>query len=263
MKNNGLIITLIILLTIIIFCLIMFLVYCLNGRTNFNIFGFGTKSDNVVFDKAFEMEKINSIEIKQDAGDIIIKETTNDYIQAVIYGNNNDKPKVNLNENKLEIDYSNNKFFTFLSFGVRKNDIVLYIPTSYSNEIKVKNDYGNCEITDLENATVDIDCDAGNVELGKIKNATIKCDCGNIEIDEILNKCNLKSDCGNVSIDKLLINEDSKIKVDLGNVSIKETNDVCIDADVDLGKSNVNRNNLKANVTLKVDCDCGNVNINN
>ena len=31
-------------------------------------------------------------------------------------------------------------------------------------------------MTDLENATVNIDCNAGDVELGKVKNATIKCD---------------------------------------------------------------------------------------
>ena len=38
-------------------------------------------------------------------------------------------------------------------------------------------------MTDLQNASVDIDCDAGDVKLEKIKNATINCDCGNITIN--------------------------------------------------------------------------------
>lgn len=78
---------------------------------------------------------------------------------------------------------------------------------------------------------------------------------GNVEIGEILGKCDIKADCGNIEIDKLLVKEDSNIEANLGNVDIKDTNDVYIDANVDLGKTNINRNNRNSNITLKITCD--------
>ncbi len=265
MKNRGLIITLIILLAITVFLLTMFLVACLTGRTSFGgkLFSFETKSSKIIFDKNFELAEIKNIEIKQDAGDVIFKETANDYIQVVLYGEDEKNAEVSLNNNNLHIDNTHKNGLSFINFGVTKNDIIVYIPASYQNNIKVNNDYGNCEITDLENASVDIDCDAGNVMLGKIKNAKIKCDYGNIEIKEILNRCDLKADCGNIEVDKISIKENSTIKADLGNVNINDTNNVYIDADVDLGKTQINQNNRNAQITLKINCDCGNVTVNN
>lgn len=262
MKNNGLIITAIILLSIVVFLLVMFLVMCLTGRISFGgiMFGMGSKSTNVIYDNQFKLEDIKNIEIREDAGDIIIKETSDDYIKVVLYGDNSNDAKVDLNNGKLDIDNTHKRTRIF---GGRKNEIIIYMPSSYSNEIKVKNDYGNCEITDLENATVNIDCDAGNVEIGKIKNATIKCDYGNIEAEEILNKCEIKANCGNIKIDRISIQDNSSIKADLGNVDINNTNDIYIEADVDLGKTNINNNNRNSNITLKIDCDCGNITINN
>lgn len=266
MKNKGLIITLIIILSIIIFLLVIFLVSYLKGEISFKnrIFNIGSKSTNIIYDRQFELEDIKEIDIKQDAGDILVKETTEDYIKVVLYGENEGDAQVELNNGKLTIDNTHNRrSFVFFNFGVTKNDIIIYVPYNYSNDIKIKNDYGECELTDLENATVNIDCDAGNVELGKIKNATIKCDYGNIEIKEIRNKCDIKADCGNIQIDTISIKENSSIKADLGNIDINNTNDIYIDADVDLGKTNINKNNRNASVTLKVNCDCGNVTINN
>lgn len=262
MKNNGLIITAIILLSIVVFLLVMFLVMCLTGRISFRgiMFGIGSKSTKVIYDNQFKLEDIKNIEIREDAGDIIIKEASEDYIKVVLYGDDSNDAKVDLNNGKLDIDNTHKRTRIF---GGRKNEIIIYMPSSYSNEIKVKNDYGNCEITDLENATVNIDCDAGNVEIGKIKNATIKCDYGNIEAKEILNKCEIKANCGNIKIDRIYIQENSSIKADLGNVDINNTNDIYIEADVDLGKTNINNNNRNSNITLKIDCDCGNITINN
>ncbi|MCI8700374.1 MAG: DUF4097 domain-containing protein [Clostridia bacterium] len=265
MKNKGLIITLIILLSIIIFFLVMFLVSCLRNKTNFisGLISFGSKSTNVIFDEQFELKDIKNIEIKQDAGDIIFKETANDYIQVVIYGKNEKDAQVDLSDGKLNIDCTHKENFQFFNFGGMKTDIIVYIPSNYSNEIKIENDYGKCEMIDLENAIVNIKSDAGDIELGKVKNVTIKCNCGDIEISEILNKCDIKADCGNIKIDKISIQENSTIKSDLGDVYINSTNDIYIDTDVDLGKTKINKNNRKAEITLEINCDCGNITINN
>ena len=264
MKNKGIIITLIILLSIIIFFLVMFLVMCLTGRINKTngILLFGSReSTNIIFDKTYSVEDINNIDIRQDLGDVIFRETSEDNIKVVVYGQNESDVDVNINQNILYIDNTHNKKFTFFSFGIKAKNIVVYIPSTYNKTIKIKNDYGDCEILDLENAIVDIDCDCGNVKLGKIKNANVKCDLGDIEIKEILNKCDIKADCGSVKIDTISIQEDSIIKTDLGDININNTNDIYIEANVDLGKSNVSQNNRNSEITLKINCDCGNVTV--
>ena len=260
MSNKAPIICSIILLSVIIFGLVMFLVtYLCGGKIGF--MSIGAKNNKVICDKEFKLEEIENIDIKQDAGNIILEETTNDEIKVVAYGENEGDIRVDLNNNKLVIDYTRQKRFTFLHFGNIKNDIIVSIPSSYRNEIKIKNDLGNCEISNLENATLDIDCDAGNVEADKIKNAKINCDMGKVVIKEILNKCDIDVNSGSVEITKLSIQENSKIKADLGNVDISETNDIYIEGSVDLGNATINGSNRNSNVTLKIECDCGNINV--
>lgn len=260
MNNKTPIIFLIILLSLLIFALIMFLVVNLTGGKG-RMISIGSKSNKIIYDKTFNIEEIKNIEIKQDAGDITFKETTDDNITVTAYGEEAQDIEVTLNGDKLIVDYTKINRFIFLNFGNIKNDIIINIPSSYSNKIKIANNMGNCYINDLPNATLDIDCDAGNVEAGKIKNANIKCNLGQVEIGEILNKCDIKVDSGNVEIEKLIVNENSKISADLGNIEIKETNNINIEANVDLGKTNINGNNRNSQVTLELECDCGNINV--
>lgn len=260
MNNKTPIIFLIILLSLLIFALVMFLVVNLTGGKG-RIISIESKSNEIIYDKTFNIEEIKNIEIKQDAGDITFKETSNNNITVTAYGEEAQDIEVTLNGDKLTVDYTKKNKFIFFNFGNIKNDIIVYIPANYEGTIKIKSNMGNCEIENLEKATINVDCDAGNVEAGKIKNANIKCDLGGVEIEEILNKCDIEVDSGNVEIEKLFINENSKIKVDLGNANINETNDIYIDAKVDLGKANISGNNRNSEVVLKIECDCGNINV--
>lgn len=262
MSNKTPIVFLIILLTVIIFCLVIGLVKCLCGG-KLEILNISEKNSKVIYEKEFDLNNIENINIKQDVGDVVIKETSNNNIKVIAYGEDDRDIIVDLNDNSLKVDYTKQKKFVFFNFRNFKNDIIIYIPSSYNNEIKIKSDLGNCKIDNLENATLDIDCDAGNVEIEKIKNAKVKCDLGQVEIKEISNKCDIDVDSGNVKIEKLFIQEDSKIKADLGNVDINEINDIYIDANVDLGKLNISSNNRNSDIKLKIECNCGNINIGN
>ena len=261
MSNKTPIIFSIILLTIIIFCLVIFLVtYLCGGKISF--INMGERNSKVIYEKEFPLEDVKNIEIKQDMGNVIVKEATNDKMQVIAYGEKEEDIQVDFNHDKLAINGTTQKRITFFSFGNVKNDIIVYIPSSYSNEIKITNDLGNCEISNLENVTLlDIDCDAGNIEADKIKNAKIKCDMGQVMIKEIENKCDISVDSGNIEIEKLSIQEDSKIRTDLGNVDIREINDIYIDSSVDLGNATINGSNRGSNVTLKIECDCGNIKV--
>jgi len=190
MKNKGLIITLIILLSIAIFFLVMFLVTYLNGGINFRngIFNIGSKSTKIVFDKEFEIFNIQNINVKQNTGDVIIKEAQNDNIKVIIYGEDVGDVSVNMDDGNLNIDYYNEKNFHFFNFGNIKNDIIIYIPSSYLGTIKIENDLGDVKIGETNDIFIDAHCDLGDE---KIKNNSrqsevtlkIDVDCGDIKVE--------------------------------------------------------------------------------
>ena len=260
MRNKTGIIILLILLSIIIFSLTMFLVSYLCGGEN-TMIGWGIKSKNIIFNKSYTLEEIQDIDIKQDMGDIIFKETSSDKIEVIIYGEDENDVDVDLNYDKLLIDHHRKNRFFFFNFGFTKSNIVVYIPSKYSKNIIIKNDLGNCVLDSLEYASIDVKCSAGNVEVGTVKNADIECDLGKVEVSEILNKCNISADCGDVKIDKISIQEDSYIKADLGNVTIGQINDIYVDGKVDLGNCTINGSNRSSDITLKIECDCGNISV--
>ena len=68
MKNKGLIIILLILLSVIVFFLCMFLVTCLTNGSKFGIgfINWGSKSKNVIMEKTYELSDINNIQIVRD-----------------------------------------------------------------------------------------------------------------------------------------------------------------------------------------------------
>ncbi len=262
MKNRNIIIILIILLVIIIIGLIAFLGICLNGKGSFmfNFGNFGRKSTDKIFEESYNIQEINNVEILSNAADIKIENGIDENIRVVVYGEDTSDVKVDFYNNKLAIDNSrHSKKWSFFSSYI--NEIVVYIPRNYSNEINIKNNYGNCQADDLENATINIDADCGNIELQKIKDVNVNCSFGNVSIRTVLNKIKVNSDCGNVKIEELQIKENSSIKSDYGNVKINHTNDIYIEANVDLGDVKVKNNNRSAEITLKIDADCGDVKV--
>lgn len=266
MKNKGLIITLIIILFIIIIGLIAFLYLSLSGKLNFQLGlkNWGTKSSNIIFDTSYELDSIDNLEILSSTGDINFEESTDGRIRIVAYGQNDNNLKVTLNENKLKVDYSEYKNVSIgFNFNSYINDIIVYIPKDYSKEINIDADYGDIEMIDLENATINIKEDCGSLKLGKVKNISIENDYGDVEIGEILNKFTIEAECGDVKIDKVQIAENSYIKSNYGDVKIKETNDIYIDAKTDFGDTKINTNNRHSEITLKIEADCGDIKIEN
>lgn len=261
MKSKTGIILAIILLSILILALIVFFVNCLiTGRAftvSWNVFL--TDNTNVVLDETVPLGDITDINLSQNFGDIHIQKSVDDAIHIQAYGKSADELDWSVSGNHLTIQSKKNTLHSF--WRMNKSDLILSLPSSYAHKITVKADCGTCYVEDFANASFHIDCDAGNMEMGKVKNITATCDCGNIEIREITNQCNLKVNAGNVHVQKLDIQEDSSIKADMGNVTIEEISDIYIDAKVDLGNSNIRHNNRSSDITLTVNCDCGNITI--
>ena len=55
--------------------------------------------------------------------------------------------------------------------------------------------------------------------------------------------------------------ENSSIKTNVGNVEINQANGVYIDGNVNAGNANIKNNDRNAAITLKIDCDLGNIDV--
>lgn len=258
MKNKGLIITMIVLLSIIVVALIVFLCFAISGN-----FSFGSRNRELIFDNTYKTEGIELIEISSEASNIIFEEGTDNQIRVVVYGDNRDTLNVESTGIKIKIDHKVKSASFFGGINSTSGEIKVYLPKDYENDIRAEANYGNIEMCDLENASIDIESDCGNVELGRVKNVKIDNSLGNTKIENVLNKLEIESDCGDVKIEELNLQEDSKIVNSLGNVKIGKTNEIYIDAKIDLGNININTNSRDASVVLKIESDCGDIKVDN
>lgn len=260
MKYRGSIITMIVMLSIIIVLLIAILYIGITNGGSIQLGFFrGDKADQIIYDKGYDVELINNIEVLSSAGDVKIEESDDSNVRVLVYGKEDSGLKVNLENGKLKVDYREHQKHHIISFGGYLSEVIVYIPNTYDKELNLKLDYGDLDITSLEKASIKVKESCGNIKLGKVKNIEVDNDYGNVKIEEVLNKLNINTDCGDVKIEKVDIKENSSIKCDLGDVKIKEKNDIYIDANVDLGDCKVNNNNRHSEVTLKIEMSCGDI----
>ena len=262
MKNNTLIVCLIVLLVIISIGLITFMIKVINGKM-----GFPYKvSDELVVDEEYN-NNFDEINITSDASEIEVKETSGEKIRVVIYGDK-DKTEVEEKNNELRI-ISKHKKGSWFAFRNKIAKIEVYIPKDYDKNIIINNKYGDIDVEEFSKANIEINEDCGDVDViggnkvditnkyGDIKlekateanikqsagavkvesvdDIVVKNNYGDIKITNVYNSINAEEDCGDVKIDNLTINKDSSIKNNLGSIKIGSTNEIYIEAKTDLG----------------------------
>lgn len=296
MKDKNQMITLIIVLTILAVIVIVFMVGMLFGNMGFmkfrNMYRMKTSNELVLneeYNTSFE-----KIEIKSDASDIYIKESNDNTVKVIVYG---DKDKINVNttNDRLLIETKSQKCL-FFCINLKMEKIEIYLPKDYKNTIDIKNKYGNIDIERFKDSNIkikescgdilisqansinidndygdieikeankiDVKASCGNVEIGTINDVKIKNKYGDISVKNINNYMNIEADCGDIEIENVNINKNSYIKNSLGNIEISHTNDIHIDAKTNLGETSVN-DNYKSDIILKIKNDCGDIEVNN
>lgn len=293
-KNKILTIILIIILSILAIIITWLMVNMITGKININNFRIvSSTSKELVIDETYNIN-FNKIDIKLESGDVYIKESSNDDVRVVVYGDK-EKTTVNTNNSELVVNVESN-----LCIGICFNinsKVEVYLPKNYENIIKVHNQYGDIEVGNFENATVEIkeECgdvsvlsanianinnEYGDINIGKVKEANVSDSAGDIEIDtvydakidnqygnidisRVLNYLDINNDYGDIEIDNITLNKDSKITDDLGNIEIGKTNEIYIDADTELGNVKIGNNYPKSEVTLKIKNNCGDIEVDN
>lgn len=299
MKNKGLVIFLISFLSICCILLICFMFMLLSGKNNsFNYFSpisiNNGVSSNVAFNEEYEGD-YKKIDVSSKAADINIKESDSDKIKVVVYSENND---VTVNdyssELNIKVDSEGCRGFCF-NYKLTKVDV--FVPVDYRNKIVIDSEYGDIEVGDFSNTSFDIESSCGDIKLhsGKdiniesdygdveidnafdvnvksscgdividtARNVTAKNDYGNINIERVSNYMNLKNNCGDIEIGEVNIKKDSNIESDFGDIEIESINEIYIDAHTDLGEVNISKNYNRSLITLKIENDCGDIEVKN
>ena len=297
MNNKTLKIILIIFLSLLVIGLSVFFVNILTNKDfRFGHFSFGHKvSNELVFNQEYEAI-FDIIKIDSKSSDIEIKEGNESKVKVVIYGDK-DETNVEIVNNKLNIKSNEKKCIGFC-FNMTIAKIEVYLPSSYSGNINIENNYGDVNIGNFDNLILDAKLDAGDIKVdslksGKIKNSygdikilgyskelEIDQDCGDVEVSEVdriklennygdidIGKVNeylqIKEDCGDVKIDSLNLKENSSIHNSYGDIKISSTNEIYINAKTSLGDTKINNNYQKSYVTLTIDNSCGDIRVNN
>lgn len=279
MKNNGLTITLIVLLTIVVVILTVFLVFALKGSQNnhFFHFGFGGVSNNLVVDETYE-NIFDTIKIEGDAGDIEVLESTDDMVKVTIYGDE-ENTFVDTLGSELKIKSTAKKCIG-ICFNVKTAKIQVVVPKNYAGKIDIKNKYGDTEIGYFENAEITLENNYGDIDVDRAKTLDIHEDCGDVKVKEVerivvknnygdikISRVNgfmdIKNSCGNIKVEKANILENSYVEDNMGDIKINEINEVYIDAKTSLGDVKVNNVNRNAEIVLKIKNDCGDIRVDN
>ena len=295
MKNRSLIITMIVLLSILVVGLITLLVFMLNGNFRFRSFTmFQTESKNLVFEQTYT-DDFHQIEMNVDAGNIYIKESPDEKVKVLGYGNE-DEITVDVRNQKLNI-HVEEKDCHFFCFKRTISKIEVYLPKEYSHLIQIDSKYGDTEIGKFLNAEItldqkygditidgskkvkihndygdirvdqvvdaDIECSAGDVVLGTVSNLKVQNNYGDIDVSKVDHYLDIKEDCGEVNIREVDLKKNSSIKNSYGDIEIGFTNEIYIDANTSLGDKNIRNNYRESKVTLRIQNSCGDIEVNN
>lgn len=281
MKNKGLIIFLIVILSLFALVLLAGMFFLLSGNRSFKFFDFGSfstssVSDKIVYNKEYEQE-FKEINIDSDAGDIYIKKANIDEVKVKIYG---EAKQLSVeDDDSLSIKYVSKKCIGFC-FNVIKSKIEITLPSDYDGNVKIENKYGDTFISEFLDANIDIYHHYGDIEIDGVKNGKIVNNCGDInigtisnaevennygdiEIKSVLSSLDVNADCGDIEIRKINLEKNSSIKNSFGDIEVGLTNEIRIDAHTSLGDTKVRNNNYKSDIVLNIDNSCGDITVKN
>ena len=279
MKNKGLIITIIVLLSLLVLGLGAIMVLVINrGADTFHFSFGGGVSTEKVFEESYDATKVVRIGAEVDAADInFIKSNSAESVSVAIYADEGTTEYVSrLNGDELEIRTKSQ--CRFACFNVRSARIEVSLPEEFAGKVSITSDAGDIDFGEFKNTAIDIntdagdikiaaakdvrvDADAGDVDIVEAQNIDITSDAGDLDIDYCFGRLALKMDAGDVDINRLALAEDSYIEVGAGDVEIKNVGDVKVDMKGNVGSYNINGGNPSSEITLSIKNDFGDVDV--
>ena len=197
MNNKGVTITLITILTIILFTLVGGMIFLLNSNFEFNnVRIFSGQSTKLVEEK--EINNIKDLNITSNVADIEINESDTNSIKVEFYSDYEEEHNIVENSNDIEITFKSKKKYGIMF--LHKTPVVkIYVPSSYSNDVKINTETSDIKINNLPNSNLDANLKTGDVRIKQIKNANIVLTTGDIDIEKVT-ELNSTSTTGDIEI---------------------------------------------------------------
>lgn len=256
MKNKTSITILIGVLTVLIISLITFLTLALVGKFNFGQF---YNESKIIYEETYLADEFNKITVKTVSADVTFKNSNTDEIRVIVNGKDETDVNVVTDNNELSIDYDGKGFCIGFCFDTKS--IVVYVPSDYDGDLDIKSTSGDIELTAVESQIIKVKSVSGDVNIKKSHNIEVGTTSGDIHINSVTNKCTMKTVSGRIKIKDLQIFDNSSIKTTSGDVTIDSISDVFVEAKTVSGDKEINTNNRKADVELKINTVSGDIEI--
>ena len=299
MKSKVWKIILIIILSLIVIALVNFMIFAIINKdkgfnVDFSLISFGDNTEKI-FEKEYNPEEIDRIKVDVSSSNVKIEKADVDKIKVTAYGEKNERIVEAINEKELSISKENTKVFIFAMFYWCNEKIIIQVPNECDEEFNIHTSSGDIMAPNLESNIITFEASSGKIECGNINNGSFKsssgditigsgnevtlqtssgnikagdfnklsaeASSGDIEINRIEEYCNLKTSSGNIDIEALNIIENSSIDAKSGNVDINGKNDIYVETETGSGNDNVNTNNRKSDIVLKITTTSGNINV--
>ena len=145
MKNKGVKILLIIILSIIIIALINFMIYAIINKDReykFSLIGFGDNTEKI-FEKEYEPEELDKINVDVSSSNVFIEKADVDKIKVTAYGAKDEKINETINNNELSITKNKTKLFIFAMFYWCDGKIIIQVPNDCDEEFNIQTSSGD------------------------------------------------------------------------------------------------------------------------
>ena len=264
--NKKLSVILIILLTILVCTLVGGLVMLLRSDFDFSSFKISTGYAEKLEEK--EIENLKDLNIKTKVADIFIETKEINNIKVELYSEHAEEYEITELDNEIKrVLIEKNRF---ISFG-KNAKVVVYVPVSYTNNVKIENKTGDINIKELPESDLNVELTTGDVEVDKINNATISTTTGDIEIGEA-NELVLSVTTGDIKLENAKSIVSSATTGDLEIGSVDEVVSSTTTGDMKLKNVNnsmnlsattgdVNINEAIINENSKIETTTGDINI--
>ena len=222
-------------------------------------FGIGV-SEKLVEEK--ELDNFKELYIDFNTSNVEIKHSEDNKFKISIYSDREGTHsiiedvgvvRVVINEKKLK--------FKERLFNHKISRVLVYIPKDYEGKININGDVGDIDIDNYQYALLSVKLNVGDVYIDGIKSVDADLDVGNLKIKKTYSDFKLKVNTGDIRIKEATALVDSTINVDVGNVKIEETNDILIKTISDVGKTNVEKNNLASPTILLIEVKVGKIDV--
>lgn len=213
------------------------------------------------------LDEFDSIDLKINSGDVVIKEGEEFAIEYALY----DGAKYKVENETLSIEEADTGFI-HLGFGWKSENtyLTIYVPKDTKLNIKKLNvDMGDITIFDIDFENINISADMGDIDLKNIEvsNLDVDADMGDVNFEGVADgKINIEVDMGDVDL-KGYLGCDIIVESDMGDVDIYtyyNSQYYKYDIDTDMGDKEINNNGgehmeTDSNFEIKANSDMGDV----